>query len=305
MPDEETQGAAGAGWFVENLLPKLGPIAAVLNEGAVGTIGTFSPDTIVMLVQIAEKQPLWVRVMARGESGHGSAPHDNNAADKLIRGLHRLQNTELRSEITPAVAQMLQQISVLESGLSATAMRNANSWPFSSIIKASMAKKSPQASSSTRNTCSLTELSAGIKTNVIPDQASATLDCRLLPSQDMEAFKTELLAIMNEDDLELEIILQSPSGPESSAETKIFEHIRNAVGQTYPKAIVAPYMSAGYTDNAFFRRKGVTAYGFNPLVLTPEQIKGAHNRDERIGVEAFEKALQIYTDLLQNLAATP
>ena len=309
MPDEETQGPAGAGWFVREYLPTLGNVGWVMNEGALGNFDMLAPDLTAMLVQVAEKQPLWLTVRITGESGHGSAPHGRNAADALIRALDRLKKATLRAEITPTVAAMLAALGERETGIQALVLRNATRWPFEGMVLDSMAQKSPQANSSTRNTCSLTELRAGVKANVIPPVASATLDCRLLPSEDLDAFmqtlRTILLGHETDLDLQLNVILQASSGPESPTTGPVMQAIQAATLAVYPDAMVAPFMSAGYTDSAFFRKAGIPAYGFNPLVLSSSQIDSMHNINERIDLEAWHKAQQIYADFLYRIVQTP
>ena len=302
IPDEETQGAAGAGWFVEHALDRVGPVGYVINEGAVGSIGVLHETRPSILVQVAEKQPVWLRVISHGDSGHGSSPHDNNAVDKLVKALNRLLQSEPRVEMTPPVAEMMRRNAALQEFPASFFSSRADQWPFRSIVLDGMKELSPRTRSITRNTCSLTGLSAGIKTNVIPAEASAVLDCRLLPSEDPENFKKQLLETFGEGNFELEVIMQSESGPVTDWNTPLFAAIEDAALKQYPQAVVAPYMSSGYTDSAFFRRKGINAYGFIPFVLNREEVKGFHNVDERVPVDSFRKAIPIFYDILKHFA---
>ncbi|NIO39442.1 MAG: M20/M25/M40 family metallo-hydrolase, partial [Burkholderiales bacterium] len=247
----------------------------------------------------------WLRVISRGDSGHGSTPHDNNAVDHLVRALDRLLDSEPRAEMSPPVAEMMRRNSRLQEFPNSFFSARADQWPFEAIVLRSMKDLSPRTRSMTRNSCSLTGLSAGIKTNVIPSEASAVLDCRLLPTEDPEAFKAKLLETLGEGDLELEVIMQSQSGPVTDWNTPLFAAIEEAVLKHYPEAVVAPYMSSGFTDSAFFRRKGIKAYGFIPFVLNRDEIKGFHNVDERVPVDSFRNAIPIFYDILERFAQTP
>ena len=57
--------------------------------------------------------------------------------------------------------------------------------------------------------------------------------------------------------------------------------------------VVVPSVSTGFTDSRVFRRRGVPAYGFVPVLLGPDETGRAHGNDERISIENLRMGMQI------------
>src|SRR5207245_7984053 len=138
-----------------------------------------------------------------------------------------------------------------------------------------------------RNTISITGLKASDKTNVIPPVASATLDVRLLPGQDAQAFLADLVRVVS--DTAVAISPQGPNWPatESSTETELFRAVVAAVQARDPKALVTTPPLPGFTDSNYFRRIGIVSYGLSPSALNQEGASGVNGNDERVSVDAL------------------
>jgi acetylornithine deacetylase/succinyl-diaminopimelate desuccinylase-like protein len=143
------------------------------------------------------------------------------------------------------------------------------------------------------NTVSPNQLRAGYKTNVIPSEAEAVLDGRMLPGFDVEAFLAEVRPRLGD---EIEITLEHTSPPlEVSSETPLFKLIEQQIARSDPGALAVPYMLTGATDAKLFAKLGTQCYGFAPLKLQPDTpFDGlVHGHDERINVKAFEFGVQV------------
>jgi len=68
---------------------------------------------------------------------------------------------------------------------------------------------------------------------------------------------------------------------------------------------VVPSLLPGGTDSRFFRAKGAVAYGFEPVVLSPEDLDLIHGHNERISVEQFHQMIRILYEIVRRVAKAP
>jgi acetylornithine deacetylase/succinyl-diaminopimelate desuccinylase-like protein len=151
-----------------------------------------------------------------------------------------------------------------------------------------------------RNTITLTVLEGGSKTNVIPAQARAQLDCRLLPGEDPQQFIATLEKVVNDPHVRLSVLLNFPSLA-SDADTALFRAIRAVAESRDPAAPVVPAVLTGFTDSHYFRRKGIVSYGFTGLALTEEDYRRVHGINERVPIASLRSGTQMLFNVIQAL----
>ena len=154
-----------------------------------------------------------------------------------------------------------------------------------------------------RNTCSITMLQASNKINVVPPEAQAQIDCRLLPDQDREAFLRELAAAINDPSITVETIIGF-SAAVSSTESPLYRSITDVVRRNYPAASIAPSVSTGFTDSHWFRDLGIASFGFSPFLIPEADEGGVHGNNERISVANIRKGTAMMLELVRAVAAT-
>ena len=151
-----------------------------------------------------------------------------------------------------------------------------------------------------RNTCSITRLEGSSKINVVPPQASAELDCRLLPDQDPQAFIADLTAIVSDEYVQIETLMSF-----TPAISRIGNEVYRAIeaeSQAAFSAQVIPTVSGGFTDSHFFRDRGMTAYGYSPFVFVPEEMRGVHGNNERVSIKNVVRGSEVLTRLMKRIA---
>jgi acetylornithine deacetylase/succinyl-diaminopimelate desuccinylase-like protein len=195
VADEEEAGACGMEWLAKNR-PDLLDVAFVLNEGAYGLSEFMSQPAKLFGIAPAEKGPVWLRLKTRGTPGHGSVPGPESATARMTRALDRALGWETEFRILPEVRKFLE--SVAAAGLIPVVEDDA-------IIQG-MAEMNPFLRAMTRDTVSLTTMKAGYKVNVLPSEAEATLDCRLLPGGTAEGFLKELRGRIDDPEVTIETI---------------------------------------------------------------------------------------------------
>ena len=290
VADEESGGAYGAQWLVDNR-PEL--FAGVTE--AIGEVGGFSltvprrdgGERRLYLIETAEKGLSWMRLTARGAPGHGSMVHEHNAVTAVAEAVARLGRHRFPLVLTDTVAQFLAAVGE-ETGLSLDA--------DSTDLEGTLEKIGPMArmlKAVLHDTANPTMLKAGYKANVIPATAEAVVDCRILPGR-RAAFEAEVDELIGPD-VTREWITDLPSY-ETSFDGDLVDAMNAAVLALDPDGRTVPYMLSGGTDAKAFARLGIRCFGFSPLRLPPELDFASlfHGIDERVPIDA----LRFGTDVL-------
>ena len=300
--DEEIGGVLGAGDVAKNHLEALRNAEFVLNEG--GSINVDEAGrTLFYGVLAAEKAPFWLEVIARGIPGHGSVARESTAPNRLVRALERIRTRESRPTVTPSVEQYFRGIGPsLDADLRPlyADIRRAVEDPAARERLA----RNPRHYSLLTNTISITVLEGSNKTNVIPPQARAELDVRLLPGQDPQAFLSEIRALVADDSVEVRPLGIGWPAPVSSTDTDLFRAIRDVALRREPGARVVPLVNTGFTDCHYFIERGMTCYGFAPFRVSDREWQGVHGNDERVSVENLAFGSRFLHDILLELGSS-
>ncbi len=155
----------------------------------------------------------------------------------------------------------------------------------------------------TRNTIAPTMLRAGSQINVLPSEAEASLDGRILPGWTPEMFLGELRAIFGE---EVEIEFIDPSEAlEADPASPLFEVIKDVVREHDPEATVVTTLLVGGTDAQRVAGIGTKVYGFAPEMY----INGLHDwdrvhgHDERINIRSLQWGTRVLYDVVARFAS--
>lgn len=295
--DEEAGGLFGAGWLVENRPELFKDVGYVLNEGGAGR--RFD-DQVAVMVEVTQKVPLWLRLVAYGRPGHGSAPQVETSVTRLVRATNRIAETSFTPRLVPAVGAMLEGMVPYRDADMQGAMADMATAIKDREFMLSLQMEEPGTHALLRNTCSVTRLQGSSKINVVPAEVFAELDCRLLPDQDPEAFLAELKVIINDENVEIEKLMGfSPAV--SRTDTEVYRAIAEVSERAYGAQII-PTVSGGFTDSHFFRDLGIVSYGYSPFLFSPIESRGVHGNNERVSVENVTRGTGIMIDLLQSIA---
>ncbi|MFZ0639558.1 MAG: M20/M25/M40 family metallo-hydrolase [Candidatus Acidiferrales bacterium] len=297
--DEEAGGNFGAGWVVKNRPQWIAGAGFMLTEGA-GSLADNSGKPIYFGVGPTEKTPAWLRLIATGRSGHGSVPIPDSAPNRLIAALDRLRQYRPPIELTPPVEAMLQTHAPYEP--EPWRGRFANPKEFLAQPDAyDLLTKRPDILARLTNTISITSLKGSNKTNIIPSEASAELDCRLLPSWTIDRWVAQIRSIINDPSIRVEVILNFPPAV-SPTDTPLFASIQKAVHELDPGAGVVQSVDAGFTDSHFFRDKGIVSYGFEPFAITQEDDERVHGDNERIPIKNYQDGLHLLWNVVYDFS---
>ena len=281
VADEEAGSEFGVE-YLDATHPELLDCEYVINEGGGGSTEVLGVQRNTFNIGVAEKGPLWLTLRAHGRPGHGSVPHDDNAADRLVRALQRVLDWQRPLIPGPEVREYFRQLR--QAGI-------MDREPTDEVL-AQFAQENPRMRSVQMNSISLTTMTAGVKHNVIPAQAEATLDVRLVPGYDPDQFIREITEVIADDRVDVEPVFAS-SSPASAVGTELYEVMKREARRVVEDALVLPGVGTGFTDSRIFRRRGIAAYGFVPTLNGPSEQGRVHGNDERVSIENLRLGMQI------------
>jgi len=252
-------------------------------------------------VDNAEKAPFWLRLRARGTPGHGSRPLPDAATHRLVRALARVAAWETPIEILPGVERLFRDLAAQEPSGRAEKFRQLREAVQNPSFQASLTSD-PAYNYLLRNTVSITVLEGGPQTNVIPGEAVAHLDVRLLPGQSHEKFLAELRTVLADDTIVIEM-LQDRYRPATSSptDTAVVRAIEAVVAERFPGRLVTTRMLSGYTECGILSDLGPYCYGFSPFLLDRTEGASVHGGNERVSVENLQRGLRFYYDVVEHL----
>jgi acetylornithine deacetylase/succinyl-diaminopimelate desuccinylase-like protein len=298
--DEEAGGALGAGFLLEKHPAFFENVGVVLNEGGGVRLGS-DGKVQSYSVSVAEKTPLWLRLTATGAPGHGSTPGRDAAVNKLVLALGRLLAYQTPIKVVPEVQKFFADTAGGEPE-----NRRRQHQDLRAALKdpafAADFTSNPRNNASVRNTIAVTGLKASDKVNVIPAQASADIDARLLPGEDPQAFIGEMRRAIGDENIKIEVLLSFPAAasPVDPEAMKAIQELAKTHDNDAP--VVAPLVR-GFTDCHFFRAKGISCLGFMPLRNIPSEEGSVHGVNERISLESLRSGLRSLYELVHKLAA--
>ncbi len=285
--DEEAGGHKGAGPLVEAKREWFEDCTYAVGE--VGGFSTTVRGRRLYLIEAAEKGMAWMRLTAKGNAGHGSMVHPDNAVTTLAEAVARIGRHEWPVQLTPTMEVLLGAVAEL-AGTEATP-ENAEE------LVAEFGSAARMLGAVIRHTTNPTMLDAGYKVNVVPGVATAQVDGRFLPG-----LEDDFLATLRElagPGVDIDFISKM-DGLETPYDGEMADAMTASILEEDPDAVVAPYLMSGGTDAKHFTQLGMRAFGFAPLRLPADLDFTAlfHGVDERVPVDALEFGARVFDRFL-------
>jgi acetylornithine deacetylase/succinyl-diaminopimelate desuccinylase-like protein len=254
-----------------------------LNEG--GSIGLKNGKALRNSIQTSEKVPVNFTMEVKNPGGHSSLPTKDNAIYHLAEGLVRLSKYDFSVTLNETTRAWLESAASLEDPQVGAAM---NSVASESPDPAAVAKlsASPAYNAQLRTTCVATLLEAGHAFNALPQKAQATVNCRVLPGESVEAVEKTLVQVVDDSRISITPTWVHVSSKPSPLTPEILHAIQQVTAEFWPGIPIIPTMGTGATDGSFLRNAGIPTYGTIGLALDIDDVR-AHGRDERVSVKSF------------------
>jgi acetylornithine deacetylase/succinyl-diaminopimelate desuccinylase-like protein len=285
--DEEAGGHKGAEYLVTEHKDLLADCTEAIGE--VGGFSTTIRGQRLYLIEAAEKGMAWMRLTAKGNAGHGSMRHPDNAVTELAAAVARLGRHEWPVRLTPSMQVLLSAVGEI-AGVEATP-ENAEA------LVEEFGSAARMLGAVIRHSTNPTMLSAGYKVNVVPGEATAHVDGRFLPGFEDEFFDT--LAALVGENISIDWVSKQHA-LETTFDGDLVDAITASLLDEDPDAKVAPYLMSGGTDAKHWKKLGIRSFGFAPLRLPADLDFTAlfHGVDERVPVDALEFGSRVFDRFL-------
>lgn len=293
---DEELGSTGAVAFVDRHPELLRDVEFLITEG--GDIPIENGRLQFYGVGVAEKRTFWQRLRITGTPSHASRPTRENPVPRLVAALARIAQYETPLEVTAGVEKYFRDISRNYDGQQRawlagvrTALPDpaAREWILGDVYWNAIL----------RNTISLTVVTGSNKTNVIPAEAVAEIDIRLLPTANPDSVLATLKMIAAEPSITWQTLMPPKAPLENPVDTELFRAIERAAHDRDPGALVTTPMFTAASDRPTYRKLGIVTYGLDPFkVENAEHQKMMHGNDERISIENLGWGTRFIYDIL-------
>ncbi len=300
--DEEAGGDASIRILIAKYWDKFAAGYAI-NEG--GNVFVKNGKVQYIGVQASEKVAANIAVIARGTAGHASQPTKDNPVVHLAAAIEKIGNYSAPVHFTSIARRYFEGLAPLEDDEIGKWIRSMDTADRGEHAKRVVSDASPLWNAMLRDTIAPTVLTAGVANNVIPAEARANLNVRLLPGNTIDAVMNELNKLVNDPQVRLEVQPNvGLAAPPSSLESDFYSVITKVTSQGFGGAPALPFQSTWLTDSAQLRLHNVQAYGLVPFPLAQEDLKRMHGDDERILLGAFDKGVDVLMKIVTDFAVT-
>ncbi|MBS1897200.1 MAG: M20/M25/M40 family metallo-hydrolase [Actinobacteria bacterium] len=297
--NEETYGSAAiaiaAAFQERGIVPWL-----VVDEGGavVDAPLPFVPGRAAM-IGVGEKGVMTVRLTARGDGGHASAPPSRTAVRRIARAVERLGPGTFRPRTPQAVSRMLTQLAGSATGPARLLLRVLGALPpLSARVFAALGG---EAAALVRTTVAPTMQSGGTAANVLPSQATATVNLRIALGETVQSAAARVRRRIADPRVSVEVLEGSDPSPESPTDNAPFALLADALGVSHPGVPAVPYVMMAATDSRHFHRFAPAVYRFAPLEMSNAQRAAIHGVDESVEIAALERGERFHRALIERL----
>lgn len=300
--DEEVGGPLGATAMAKHLADMGVKAEFVLDEGGVIADGMVPGITKpVALIGTAEKGYLSLQLEVKIEGGHSSMPDKETAIDVMANAIAKLKKNPLPAKITVPLHGFMDYLGPEMPLINKMAFANRG---LLEPLILSQYEQSPSGNALIRTTTAPTIFNSGVKDNIIPQRAYATVNFRILPETTIAEVLAHVQATLNDDRI---TVAKGPTATEasslSSSTSTGFIILHKTIKQLFPEVLVSPNLVVGATDSRHFREVSNNIYRFSPIRLNNETKKSFHGLNERLAVSDFKDAVGFYVQLIKNSGA--
>ena len=276
-----------------NIIP-----AMVIDEGGAVVEGVFpGVKSQCALVGIAEKGITDIRMTMKSGGGHASAPMPHTILGQLSQAVVNIENNPFKFQLTSPVIKMFDILGRHSSFIFRIIF--ANLWCFSPVLNMMCKKSGGELNALMRTTVAFTMASGSNATNVLPPKASFTANLRLLGNHTYDSAMEYLKKKADNDKIEFEIIHGSNPTIYSSTDCKGWHTLNNSIMQTWPDAIISPYLMFAASDSRHFCRITDKVYKFSAMHLTKQERGYIHGNNERISCDAVYDIVKFYIRVIK------
>lgn len=297
--DEEIGGNNGASQIAALLQRRNVELEFVLDEGGNILDGIIpGPRAPVALIGIAEKGYVSVELSVVMPSGHASTPPVHTAIGILSGAIAKLEQSPFAARLSEPMRQMFAFIGPDMPWPQRIGL--ANLWIFWPLLQRQLAQ-SPLTNAAIRTTQAATVFRSGVKENVLPVQATAVVNFRILPGDSVSAVVEHTRRVIADSAVKIAPLdIRVEPSPISDPQSSAFERLHRTIKEVAPEVLVAPSLLVAATDSRHYARLSKNIFRFLPITITTEDARRFHGINERIAVKDYERCVRFFVQLMRN-----
>jgi acetylornithine deacetylase/succinyl-diaminopimelate desuccinylase-like protein len=297
--DEEAGGDAnGVEWLLKNQRA-LVDAGLVINDDAANP-EALNGERLWNTIQTAEKVYATYSLTALGTGGHSSLPPRDNSIFRLAHALARLGDYQFPVQISETTRAYLQAVANRIGGERASQIRAVLKDPTDAAAVDAL-RDVPVVNAQLHSTCPATVVQAGQSESALPIRATATIQCRLLPGAKPDEVIGTLKRVIDDPTIEIGVVWPPVASMPAVLDKAVVAKVAKVTDEMWPGLKVVPVMSAGASDNVYWRGAGLPTFGVSGTFVDGSDLR-AHGKDERVGVSAFYESLEFNYRLMKVLA---
>jgi len=299
--DEEVAGTRGAKAIAATLAARGVRLDFVIDEGLLITEGIMKGlDKPAALVGVAEKGYATLVLTAHASPGHSSMPPRDTAIGMMSAALVRLEDHRLPMQVRGAVSEMFDTLAPEMNGFNRVVLSNL--WLFKPLLLREFEKGGPT-EAMVRTTTALTIFSAGDKDNVLPGNAAATVNFRLIPGDTQGSVTEHVHSTVNNDRISVEPFPGNTDPPPvTGTASPSYQTLNRTIREIFPEVVVAPGLMIAATDSRHYANIADNIFRFSPVRANSDDLKRFHGTNERLSIEGYADMIRFYRRLIENAA---
>ncbi|MGD1095318.1 MAG: M20/M25/M40 family metallo-hydrolase [Bryobacteraceae bacterium] len=297
-------GTFGIQYIIKNNWPDIDAEYCLTEGGEFRSVGG---KVMFEKIEVTEKVGRGMRLVAHGTAGHGSMPREDNAIVHLsaaVAAIGKWQPPMHFTDVTRTYVEGLAKVSPPEEAARLNALFDSSK---TAAAQDYFRKNNIEMNSILRTSVSPNIINGGFRSNVIPSEATATLDIRAIPDEDMDKFKAMMTQVINDPAVTIESngnFGGAGMAPVSSLQTEMYQALTKAQQKIYPGIAVLPWMATGATDMRGLRLKGMQSYGIGAEIPQEDLITHAmHSDNERIKESGLYAFVHYFYEAVSQVAA--
>jgi len=302
---EEGSSGFGIGYLISDHWTEIDAEVCLAEAGGVTRRGG---KAVFSMIETTEKVPRGATLVAKGVAGHGSRPMRSNAILHLSAAVEKIAMWDPPMRLNDTTRTYFEKLAGISEPEQAQRFRDLLDPAKSAAVREYMAVHEPTFYSMLHTSISPNIIQGGFQSNVIPSEATATLDIRALPDENIDAFYDMMRKVIN--DPAVQVVPGNRAGGRpvpapSSINSDTYRALEAAFRKVYGVPVL-PLMQTGATDMAQLRAKGVQCYGVGPMVDEEDTLKGfgIHSDQERMPEESVYKHLQLFWQAVTSIAGS-
>ncbi|MEV6139309.1 M20/M25/M40 family metallo-hydrolase [Nocardia sp. NPDC051990] len=301
--DEEVFGDHGAVHMARRLRESGVHADLLLDEGGVILDGIADDvDRPVASIMVGEKGYATVRLSASAVGGHSSMPGAQTAVGQIARAVGRIQDHPMPLRLTPVVSDMVTRLRQVMPDYRRRLLRFAGL--ATPVITRILAAR-PQTEALVRTTTAPTVIRGGIKPNVLPQQAEALVNFRILPGDSVASVLEHCRKVVRDAQVRIELVGMTSEPSPGKPPGPAFDMIAGLAQSVVPGIAVTTGIVPGATDSRHYDDLAVTRCNFAPILLSQADVETIHGTDERISLVNYARLIEFNRRLIDQLAAPP